>query len=54
MLGIALASHTTFTAQTSCISEQTEQFSSCPNSATIQHSYQCLAVEKAQATDDLG
>ena len=51
MLGIALASHTTCTAQTSCISELTESISGFLNCATIQHGYQCLVVEKAHGTD---
>jgi hypothetical protein len=51
---VALASHTTFTDQTLCISEQTESFSRCPNCATIQHGYNRLAVEKVDATDIKG
>ena len=51
---VALASWTTCSAQTSCISEQTEQFSGCPNSATIQHGYQLLALENTHATDVIG
>ena len=54
MPGVVLASHTTCTAQTSYISEQSEQFSPCPNSATIQHGYQRLVVDKAHATDVIG
>jgi hypothetical protein len=53
-LGITFAFRTTFTAQTSCISEQTEYFSGCPNCASIQHGDQPLAVEKAHATDVIG
>ena len=52
--GIAFASHIIFTAQTSCISEQTESFSDCPNCATIQHGYQRLEVENINATDVIG
>jgi hypothetical protein len=52
--GVAFPSYIIFTAQTSCISEQIEYFSSCPNGATIQHGYQRLAVEKAHATDVIG
>jgi hypothetical protein len=51
MTGIAFASHIVFTAQTSCILEQTQFFSCCPNCATIQYGYQRLAVETAHATD---
>ena len=54
MPGVALASHTNFTAQTSCILEQTEHFSSCPNCATIQYGYKRLAVKIADATDVIG
>jgi len=52
--GVAFASHIMFTAQTSCISEQTESFSDCPNCATIQHGYQRLEVENINATDVIG
>jgi len=48
--GVALASDITLTAQTSCILEQTELFTSCPKCATIQHGYQHVEVEKAHAT----
>ena len=51
---VALASHTSFAAQTSCISKYTEYFSSCPNCATIQHGYKRLAVENADAPDVIG
>ena len=54
MPGVAYASHIIFTAETLCISEQTELFSGYPNCATIQHGYQRLAVEKAHATDVIG
>jgi len=53
-VGVVFALHIIFTAQTSCILEQSEQFSGCPNCATIQHGYQRLAVEKAHATDVIG
>jgi hypothetical protein len=52
--GVALASQSSVTAQISCILEETESFASCPNCATIQNGYQCLAVQKAQATDVIG
>jgi len=51
MLGIAITSHIIFNLQTSSILEQTEQFSGCPNLATIQYGYQHLAVETAHETD---
>jgi hypothetical protein len=54
MLAIAVLSYSTFTSETSCISEQTEQFSSCPNGATIEYGYQYLAVETSHTTDVIG
>jgi hypothetical protein len=53
-LGVAFAVQIKVITQTSCISDHTEAFSGCPNCATIQHGYQCLAMEKTQATDVIG
>jgi len=52
--GVAFASCIIIIAQILCLSEQTEQYSCCPNCATIQHGYERLAVEKAHATDVIG
>jgi hypothetical protein len=53
-LAIPFASQIIFTAHTSRISEETENFWVCPNCETIQFGYQRLAVEKAHATDVIG
>ena len=54
MPGVAFESYIIFTTQTSCILVQPDLFSSCPNCATIQYSYQRLAVENAHTTDVIG
>ena len=53
MLGVAFESNLMFTAQTWCISEQTEYLSGRSNWVTIQHSEHYCEVDKAQATDVL-
>jgi hypothetical protein len=54
MLGVAFESYIIFTIQTSSILAQPDLFSSSPNSATIQYSYQHIAEENAHTTDVIG
>jgi hypothetical protein len=54
MPGVMFVSHIVCTAQILCIGDQTESFRGRPDWASIQHGYECLAVEKAHTTDIMG